>query len=120
MEQYPKFINETIEINLFVIPIITFWGKRDFIFKLSDSAYGEWLIYENNKLKYYFNVFDKSYDLIKDKIDCTSNLEELLSNRFKQKKLNLMINNAKWGILKRYKPFFKIFKLEKLPVEIFY
>lgn len=58
-----KKLND-IEINIEVIPIYTFIGCKNII-KLSDFAYGEWLIYKSNKPVYYINIFDSDFKELK-------------------------------------------------------
>jgi len=52
---------EKISIPIRVVPAICLPLVRRNIYRLSDFAYGEWLIYEDNIPKYYLNIFDKIY-----------------------------------------------------------
>jgi hypothetical protein len=48
---------ESVRIKLFVTAVYTLTGKK-YLYALGDMAYGEWLIYKNNKPRYYLNVFE--------------------------------------------------------------
>ena len=102
-----------IEMPLRVTPILTIFGKIQYKYKLSDFAYGEWIIFENEKPKYYLNLFDNS-DYKKDKVYSKSknfNIESIL-DKFQK---GLSIYQKVWGIPLPYKSFIQTFHLEKLP-----
>jgi len=59
---------EKAEIAVEVIPMLTLFGKKDFI-KLPDSAYGEWLVFKGHELTYYINLWDPYFSELKTIID---------------------------------------------------
>ena len=56
-----------VTLDLLVTPIITLFGQK-YSYRLLDSAYGEWLNYEDNYPKYYLNIFDDEYREIENEI----------------------------------------------------
>ena len=113
-------INRKSEVNILVTPVITIFGKKDFLFNLSDSVYGEWIVFEGDDPKYYLNIFDKTYDPIREVIESSNeNIGDVLNCKFKEKNLNLVINRKVWGIVKKNQSFLRIYNLEKLPPSYF-
>ena len=85
--EVPDFKLVPIKMNLFVTQYLTVLGKL-VSFNLSDCSYGEYLINEGNKPKFYFNIFnsDGSFKKISQytsiqKIDCEEFLIKLLKNK---------------------------------------
>jgi hypothetical protein len=71
---------ELVKIKLFVTKVYTLTGKK-YLYALGDMAYGEWLVYKNNKPRYYLNVFeDNNENLIKEG---QSNLQSYIENKLK-------------------------------------
>jgi hypothetical protein len=56
-----EWAEEKVSIPIRVTPAICFPLHRRYLHLLSDFSYGEWLIFENNKPKYYLNIFDDIY-----------------------------------------------------------
>jgi hypothetical protein len=52
---------EKISIPIRAVPAICLPLRRRYLYTLSDFAYGEWLIFEDNMPKYYLNIFDECY-----------------------------------------------------------
>lgn len=101
----------TIDINLQVVPIITFFGKK-YLYKLPDSVYGEWIICKNGYPKYYFSVFDKDYESlnIKEGLD----IESYLKDKLRKIDSSLTVGKTPFGIWLTNKSFIKRFTLEKI------
>lgn len=104
--------NNTVKINAHVTPLL-FSNKLQY--RLSDLAYGEWVIFENGVPKYYFNVFDEQYFQLIDRLK--PDAERYLSNQFKVKKLNLSTTAKATGIPLPHKSAIVELKLEKLPLQ---
>ncbi|RZK25504.1 MAG: hypothetical protein EOO43_05350 [Flavobacterium sp.] len=60
--------NNGSEILIEITPVISLCG-RQFLIKLPDSAYGEWLIFKKGNPVFYFNIFDSKYKKVKDLMD---------------------------------------------------
>jgi len=82
-------------------------------YKLSDFAYGEWLIYKNNQPVYYFNIFDQEYAHLTEIIK--ANEQGFLIGSLKRQGLNLKQNIFGIASIKSY---LKSINLEKLPASI--
>lgn len=112
-------IKTIVEVSLSVIPVVTFLGKRKYLYQLSDSAYGEWLIYENHNPKYYLNIFDEEYVNIKNKITQTKiNVEDFLREKFNSTQPKLTIDNTILGIKLIRQTSIQKISLEKLPITL--
>jgi len=96
-----------------LIPIYTFSGIKK-IKKLPDYSYGEWLIYQNNEPRYYFNIFDRKYSDIHHKI--SDNIEMFLVDKLKGKKMSIRPKII--GICDYSKVSCDWMELEKLPLNI--
>ncbi len=83
-------------------------------------AYGQWVIYQHNYPKYYFDSFDKVYqpytDPLKGKKLGTHNF---LKKKLKKADPTLSLTMSFWGIATVSRAGSKEFFLEKLPVELF-
>jgi hypothetical protein len=105
----------SIEINLLVTPVETlFYGTKN-IYRLSDFAYGEWIIFCNGEPKYYLYVFDPMYQEQIDFIKSTKGVDLFLEKKFASMRLNLTMKNKYWLVISKSEPFVKKFTLEKLP-----
>jgi len=104
---------ETIEIHLSKIPILF---SRNSIYALGDFSYGEYIILENNRPKFYFNVFDSMYIDIADRLKTIDDMGEFLNNQFKKKGVSYTVNTPR-GIGLRFMEKIKKFELQKLPLE---
>ena len=101
----------TIDINLQVVPVITFFGNK-YLYKLSDNAYGEWIICKNGYPKYYFSVFDKDYESLNLKNDL--DIESFLKDKLRKIDSSLTVGKTFFGIWLTNKSYIKRFTLEKI------
>ena len=108
--------NRFIEISVEAIPRLTILGGIKYKYKLSDFTYGEWLIFENNKPKYYLNLFDEEYKDIRERIEKFKDFE--LEKNLKKCDEKLSIHQKLIGISIWYKSSIQTLKLEKLPNSI--
>ncbi len=69
-----------IEINIEIIPVYTFFGRKNII-KISDFAYGEWLIYKSNKPFYYINIFHSDFKELKTLLESKKQVLIILLGR---------------------------------------
>ncbi len=116
MAEQIKKNSELIEISLEAIPFFTIWGKIQYRYKLSDFTYGNWIIFENNKPKYYLNLYDNDYDDIREKFSKSKDFD--LESTLKTHKKNLSIHQNFWGISLWNKSFIQFFHLKKMPSHI--
>lgn len=107
--------NRKVELKLLVTPVIGLW-KRAQSYRLLDSAYGEWLIYENNFPVFYFNVFDEDYREIKELLS-ELNVTDFLEKALTKKHPNLTTKEHLFGYKINGKAEVKIFSIEKLPLK---
>ncbi len=105
-----------MKITVESIPIYTFLGKRTYRYKLSDFSYGEWLIFENNKPKFYFNIFDKEYHEVRLAFSNSKDFD--LEKKLKSYNKGLSIYQKLIGITFLKKTFLQVIELEKLPKNV--
>lgn len=106
-----QITGDNIEISLLCTPIYTIFGKR-IKYSLPDSAYGGWIIFENNQPKYYFNIFDCYYNDIRDVFnEQKKDIESILKNH----NSNLSLSQNFIGFSFRFQEYIEKCKLEKLP-----
>ena len=98
------------------IPIFTLLGKWAYRYKLSDFSYGEWVIFENNKPKFYLNIFDSEYDEVRLVFSKSKNYD--LEKKLKSHNKGLSIYQKLLGITFLKKTFLQVIELEKLPKHI--
>lgn len=103
-----------VEVNLLVSLYITLSGKK-YSYKLPDNAYGEWIIYENDKPKYYLNIFDKEYELVRKNLNHVSDFENYLITKFQNSNPPINIKRQVIGFSIE-KPYIQKWQLEKLPL----
>src|SRR5919202_1422371 len=107
-----------VSVFLFVVPVLTSSLERTYIYRLSDMAYGEWIIFEDNKPKYYLYIFDDLYKDVREYLQNHKDIDvsTLLEQSFKGKNLNLTLR-ATFRVRKIWesKETNKEFKLEKFP-----
>lgn len=112
---------EKESVYLFVIPALTSNLEKTHIYRLSDMAYGEWIILEDNKPRYYVNIFDDLYKEIREwvqnhKIDVSI----LLERSIEAKGLNLSLSETfRVSRLWESKETSEEFMLEKFPPHFF-
>jgi len=111
-----KYLNNMDKINvvLEVETVLTLSGKKSF-YRLPDSAYGEWIIFENKLPKYYLNVFDEDYHEFLRTFEKIKDKDEYLEEIIKKINQSLSIRNSISGIRFFGKPKVLSFTLEKLP-----
>ena len=108
--------NTNAKVTLTVMLVLTIYGT-DNLYKLSDNAYGEWLILKKGKPKYYFNLFDKLYEQHINKLKNKKDIEGTLAKGLLRIKTDLHINrNLKYIFI--LKKSLQEITLEKLPVTI--
>lgn len=108
---------ETVALNLLAIPVLTFFGIR-ISYRMLDSAYGEWLIYENNLPKYYLNIFDPEYaSLRKNTLDSGIDVVEYLKEKITPLNSRLMFSDNIIGIKFNNRASIKSISVEKIPNE---
>lgn len=112
--------NEVV-IPLFAIPVTTLGFKKRLLYRLSDMAYGEWLIFQNDIPKYYLNIFDKIYEGVTFLADEDgSSFENRLEKLFKERNLNLSLSPSfKWMLVHESKQKVIDFHIEKYPPSYF-
>jgi len=89
---------EKVEIPVEMIPVYTLSGKKTII-KLSDFAYGEWLIFKNNELVYYINLFDSYFSQLKKKIESKEiTIEEFINSINATISETFSLNQKFWGM----------------------
>jgi hypothetical protein len=81
-----------------VVKYLTLTGIREFV-ELG-GAYGEWIVYENNKAKYLVHCFDKESESNKRITDLLDKKQEtwasILSKIRQNRKINLNMGNYPW------------------------
>jgi hypothetical protein len=112
-------MSEKTSVSILVTPVFNLLGKKSLLYSLSDMSYGEWIIFENDEPKYYFNYFDEYYQPIRKQLDQSEekNIESLLKKSFEIHGLNLSISQKKLAIRKDDKAYVQVYKLDKYPVE---
>src|SRR5216117_1310161 len=104
-----KYMSEKELVSIWVTPLYYFFGIK-LIYVLPDMSYGQYLIFENNYPKYYFNYFDKYYDAIRIKIDNSKISHELLLKKsFQANNPLLSLRQKSFGIRFENKSYNKIF-----------
>lgn len=107
--------NNCVNIGLKVTSVYTLGGVK-YLYRLSDMAYGEWLIYKNGYPTFYFNVFDEDYKDIKANIG--NDIEEYL-------RLKLSLKGKEWSLEQKlvgiisFKSSVRRIDIEKLPKRFF-
>ncbi|HEY3406162.1 MAG TPA: hypothetical protein VGK59_22400 [Ohtaekwangia sp.] len=86
-------------------------------YRLDDSAYGEWIIFEYCKPRYYFNVFDERYSKIKERLLQLPDVETYIMKSFQKKGLQLSLKCGGFGVSLPFRSKIEEFDLEKLPLE---
>ena len=116
MEQ--SYTKENIELKLLVTPVLTLTGRK-YSYRLLDSAYGEWLVFEDNAPKYYLNIFDVDYGAIKKiTVDSNSDVTDFLQCKFSSGASRLKLTDDIFGIKLNGKSFIKSVSIEKLPISL--
>lgn len=110
-----KSLNNKVEICLYVTPLYSLFGGVGLRFRLSDFSYGEWLIFEYGKPKYYFNIFDPLYIEFLKMVENQTNLESILERKLKAQSPALSLKNKVIGIPSLNKSYKEVFILEKIP-----
>lgn len=111
-----------VSVFLFVIPVLTSSSERTYIHRLSDMAYGEWIIFEDNKPKYYLYIFDGLYKDVREYLQNHKDIDvsTLLERSFKDKNLNLSLSETfRVSKIWESKETSAEFKLEKFPPHLF-
>jgi hypothetical protein len=85
-----------MKITVIVIPqfsLLNFPNCKSIRYRLSDFSYGDFLIFENDKLSYYLNTFGPSMKELSEHIGSTDiSVEELIKRIGEANNLNLSIN----------------------------
>lgn len=89
--------------------------SRKSLYRLSDFVYGEWIIFENGKPKYYLNVLDGQYSQIIDRLK--PDVESYLTEEFRKKGLNLSFKEKAFGIPLPSKSEIIELSLRELPLD---
>lgn len=111
--------NRQVKLKMLTTPIIDFLGRKNFYYRLLDGAYGEWLVFEDNVPKYYFNFFDEEYASFKQSLPkFKMNLENYLNECFKKKNMNLTTRQYMYGFKLKGKEEVRIIVIEKMPANI--
>jgi hypothetical protein len=87
--------NLSVKLRLEVTSVYTFTGVKH-LYKLPDMAYGEWLIFKDDKPYFYFNIFDEDYIAIKDKAG--DNVERYLEDRLRMVEGGLTLKQRIFGL----------------------
>jgi len=104
---------EFIEINLIVFDVLTLNGKKH-RYRLSDTAYGEYLIFKDNQPEFYLNVFDDSPHL--SSLPDASSIYRFIESRLKTINPALSLKQHLYG-LRISKEYDKVFRLKKLDID---
>ncbi|MEO8471470.1 MAG: hypothetical protein ABI477_04720 [Chryseolinea sp.] len=104
----------SVKINLIKTPV---FPRKKSLYRLPDSTYGEWIIFENNEPKYYFDFFDELYEDIRNQIMSTRDIEGYFTKMFEQKNLNFMLKQTLFGIPLPGMELIEECTLSKLPKE---
>lgn len=92
-------LNNNLEILVEMVPILSLF-KNKYLIKLPDSAYGEWLIFKENKPVFYLNVFDPQLEVIKNKIHSKEiTIERIIERINEGTHENYSIGFKYWGFL---------------------
>jgi len=102
-----------------VTPVRTLFHGTKYIYKLADSAYGEWIIYQGGEPVYYLNVFDPKYDSVKNIIQTINDITSCLTQKFELNGNKLTVERTIIGIPFESKSFLRKYTLQKLPVSFF-
>ena len=108
----------SIEIIVEKVPILSL-VKNNYLIKLPDSAYGEWLIFNKNEPIYYLNIFDSEYKKIKEKIDLDEiSIEKIIEIINTKMNLNYSLKFKYFGFLNYEKKEVKKIIIQKLPLSL--
>jgi len=110
-----------VSVFLFVIPVLTSSLEKRYIYRLSDMAYGEWIILEDNKPRYYLYILDDIYKDVREYIHKKNiYVDDLLEQSFRDKNLSLSLRETfKVSKIWESQETSEEFKLEKLPPNLF-
>lgn len=78
-----------------IFPIAKF-AKYKYV--LNDSSYGEMLLFEKNIPKYYINLFDVYFKELKEFIEKTGNMEDILAEIIRYNKISVTVKQELLGI----------------------
>lgn len=106
-------------INLLVTPVINVFLEKRFLYTLTDSVYGEWIIFKNDEPVYYLYIFDCMYDEYRATIDAITSIEDYLNKRLPLIEVGLSLHQHSAGIQLTFRSVIKSFALKKLPAVIF-
>lgn len=108
----------SIKIGIEIIPIYTLGGRRDII-KLSDFAYGEWLVFKSNKPIYYINIFDDEFFELKKLIESKKTTVEEVIEKFNiQNSDSLSLKQSFFGITNYKNTEYQNIEIYKFPFSI--
>jgi len=109
------------KVYLMVIPLVSFSLEPKYIYRLSDFAYGEWIIFEDDLPRYYLDIFDSIYKDLKEKLDKNkeATIQLLLEQYSKNTGLNLSLSQSfHWSPTWESKAELREFSLEKFPPDL--
>ena len=105
-----------LEILVEMIPILSLF-KNKYLIKLPDSAYGEWLIFKDNKPVFYLNIFDPQFEEIKNKIHSKEiTVEKMIKSINESTHENYSVRFKYWGFLNYKGIKTKIISIQKFPL----
>lgn len=67
-------------------------------YTLNDFSYGELLLFEKNTPKYYVNLFDGYFEELKELIQKTGNMEDILAEIIRFNKISVTVKQELFGI----------------------
>jgi hypothetical protein len=105
-------------INLVVVPIFSIFEGIRYDYILPDSNYGEWLVFENDLPKYYFNAFDEDYQFFSKELKYKNSISASLIYILDKNNNRLQLNRKIRGIRLNSKSIVKEFFIERLPKEM--
>jgi len=105
----------SLEINIEEVPIFTWKGQRRII-KLSDFAYGEWLVYKFNAPVFYINIFDPDFLRLKNLIESKKiNIEGFIKKINEENNEVFTLKQNFFGIINYNKAMYKKIEIPKFP-----
>lgn len=108
----------SIKISIEIIPIYTLCGRRAII-KLSDFAYGEWLVFKSNKPIYYINIFDDEFFELKKLVESKKiTIEEVIEKFNIQNGETLSLKQSFVGITNYRNIEYQNIEIYKFPFSI--
>jgi len=108
---------DILRIGLNIIPVYTLLGTKH-VFALPDISYGEYVILNASGPRYYFNMFDKEYDSVREQLGHKDSIDVFLDTALKKSHSKLYIKQKLIGFHRYSLERLEEYDLEKLPLTI--